>query len=60
MKLSIVIFCLIFCYLSKIAEIQGNECPTPAAEKRGGENPTVQGYVEGKIDEGFAKVSLEN
>ena len=58
--MKIVIFSLIFCYLSKIAEIQGNECPTPAAEKRSGENPTVQGYVEGKIDEGFDKVSLEN
>ena len=57
MKLNVVIFCLLFCYLSIIVIVKSEEGACPA-EKRGGESTTVQEYVEGKFEEGFAKVSL--
>ena len=59
MKLNVVIFCLLFCDFSIIAKSEGNECPEKRGGSNVGENPTVQGYVEEKIEEGFAKVSLE-
>ena len=55
MKLNVVIFCLLFCYVSIIVTVKSEEGPCPA-EKRVVRS-TVQEYVEEKIEEGFAKVS---
>ena len=58
MKLNVVIFCLLFSNFSIIAKSDEDACPEKRGGSKVGENPTVQGYVEGKIEEGFTKVSL--
>ena len=50
MKLSVVILCLLFCDFSIIAKSEGNECPEKRGGSKVGDSPTVQGYVEEKIE----------